>query len=321
MKLIIQIPCYNEEETLEQTLKELPTHIEGIDEIEVLIIDDGSTDRTIEIAKENRIQHIINFKENRGLAAAFSEGIDRSIELGADIIVNTDGDNQYCGADIPKLVRPILNNSADIVIGNRNTNRIKHFSWIKRRLQSIGTKVVNAISGTKVGDSVCGFRAYTREAAMKINIQTEFSYTIETLIQMGHEKLKVVSVPVRTNKTVRKSRLAKNVPSFIMNQLKTMIRAYTTYKALTLFTIIAIIMFIPGFVGLVRFLYFFIIGEGYGHLQSLVVSVMLVIMSVNLFLVGLLADAVSFNRKLLEKILLNFKKFRIESEEEVKKQG
>lgn len=321
MKLIIQIPCYNEEETLEQTLKELPTHIEGIDEIEVLIISDGSTDRTIEIAKENGIYNIINFKKNHGLAAAFSAGIDRSIELGADIIVNTDGDNQYYGADIPKLVRPILDNSADIVIGNRNTNRIKHFSWIKRRLQSIGTKVVNTISGMEVGDSVCGFRAYTREAAMKINIQTEFSYTIETLIQMGHEKLKVVSVPVRTNKTERKSRLAKNVLSFIMNQLKTMIRAYTTYKALTLFSIIAIIMFIPGFLGMIRFLYFFFIGEGYGHLQSLVVSVMLIIMSANLFLVGLLADAVSFNRKLLEKILLNIKKSRTESEEEVKKQG
>lgn len=308
IKLIIQIPCYNEEETLEKTVSDLPKKIDGIDIIETQIIDDGSSDNTIKVAKEIGVDHIIALKKHSGLAEVFSKGIETALDNGADIIVNTDADNQYYGPDIAKLVKPILDGEADIVVGDRCTAKVKQFSFTKKLLQKVGTKVACKLSGLEIKDAVSGFRAYSREAASKIYIQTEFSYTIETLIQAGRDHLKVVSVPIKVNRVDRKSRLVKSIPNFIINQFKTMVRAYTAYYALTVFTIIGMFMIIPGVLGIIRFLYYFLTGNGSGHIQSIIISVMLIITGTNIFLIGLLADSVSFNRKLIKKILYRINK-------------
>ncbi len=303
MKLIIQIPCYNEEKTLPLTYIDLPKKIDGIDEIETLIINDGSTDRTMDIAKELGVTHIINFKRNKGLAAAFEAGIYKCLELGADIIVNTDGDNQYYGGDISKLVKPIIDETADVVVGDRQTGNVKHFSIAKKLLQKVGSRVVRSLSGTNINDAVSGFRAYSRESAMKINILTEFSYTIENLIQLGHLKERIVSVPVRTNKKLRNSRLFKNIPSFIVAQLTTIIRAYSNYKALRFFTFFGILLILPGLVGFARFLYFFFTEGGEGHIQSLVFSTAFLNIGFFIIFIGIVANLIGTNRKLSEKIL------------------
>jgi len=303
MKLIIQIPCYNEEQTLARTYIDLPKKIEGIDTIETLIINDGSSDKTVEIAKSLGINYIVNFKKNRGLARAFEAGINKSIELGADIIVNTDGDNQYCGQDIEKLVLPILNKKADVVVGDRQTHKVKHFSTSKKILQKLGSFVVRKLSNIEINDAVSGFRAFSRETAVQMNILTDFSYTIENLIQLGNLRVKVISVPIRTNEKYRKSRLFKNIPSFISQQITTIIRAYSNYKALKLFTTIGIIIILPGIIGFLRFFYFFLTIGGEGHIQSLIFSTAFINTGFLIFFFGIIADLISTNRKLTEKLI------------------
>ncbi len=312
MKLIIQIPCYNEEKILQTTLEDLPKKIQGIDTIETLIIDDGSTDRTVEIARKNSVNHILSFKHNKGLARAFAAGIEKSLDLGADIIVNTDADNQYRGEDIPKLVKPVLEGKADIVVGDRQTDKVKSFSFTKRLLQKIGSALVRRLSNAQVPDTVSGFRAYSKEAAMRINILTEFSYTVENLIQLGSDKFKIISIPINTNETLRKSRLHKGIAHFITNQLRTIIRSYAMYKALKVFTYIGLIFLLPGLLLGLRFLYFFISepGKATGHIQSLILAAVLIIISFILFMLGIIADLISDNRKLIEKLILYHRKQR-----------
>jgi len=315
MKLIIQIPCYNEENSLPITFADLPKTIDGIDKIETLIINDGSTDNTVAIAKSIGINHIVNFKQNRGLARAFSEGIEECLRQGADIIVNTDADNQYCGDDIKKLVRPIILQSADVVIGDRETKKIKHFSWFKKRLQHSGSSLVRGLSNTQVPDAVSGFRAFSKEAALNINVLTDFSYTIENLIQLGYQKLKIVSVPVNTNEKLRESRLFKSVPSFIRNQLATVLRVFATYKALRVFTAIGFIMILPGLAGFGRFLYYYYNGNGDGHIQSLIFSTTFIIIGFLVFMFGIVSDLISNNRKLIEKTLYKIKQLELKDKE------
>lgn len=312
MKLIIQIPCYNEEKTLAETLAGLPQVIDGIDRVEVLIVDDGSTDGTVAVARQAHIDHVLSFKRNQGLARAFAAGIEKCLELGADIIVNTDADNQYEGKDIEKLVQPILNGKADIVIGDRQTGKMESFSFTKRVFQKVGSALVRRLSNVDVPDTVSGFRAYSREAAMHINVLTDFSYTVENLIQLGTERLRIMSVPVRTHATLRESRLHKGIVHFMISQMQTMIRSYAMYKALKVFTYIGFVFFIPGVVLGLRFLYFFVFvpGAATGHIQSLIFSAILIIIAFILFMLGIVADLVSDNRKLIEK-LIYFQRKRI----------
>lgn len=300
MKLIVQIPCYNEEATLPETVAAIPRHIEGIATVEILVIDDGSTDRTAEIARSLGVDHIIRQTRNRGLANAFRTGLDASLKAGADIIVNTDGDNQYSGADIPRLVRPILEGRADIVVGDRETAQVAHFSPLKKLLQAMGSWVVRRLSGVDVPDAVSGFRAMSREAAMRLNIVSRFSYTIEMLIQAGRKRMAVASVPVAINKVTRKSRLFKSIPDFIQRSVATMLRIYAMYQPLKVFAIVGAVLAIIGVLPVLRFLYFYAIGDGDGHVQSLVLGGVLIIIAVVSFLIGLVADLIGFNRQLLE---------------------
>ena len=316
MKLIIQIPCYNEEKTLPVTYKDLPKQIEGIDEIETLIINDGSTDNTVEVARKIGVNHIVNFNRNKGLARAFSAGIEKCLELGADIIVNTDADNQYCGQDIPKLVKPVVDGKADVVVGDRQTDKISHFSWTKKKLQKTGSSLIRKLSNTKVADTVSGFRAFSRDAAMRINTLTEFSYTIESLIQLGNQKLKIISVPIRTNDELRKSRLFKSIPGFLSLQLSTILRVYATYKALRVFTVIGLIVILPGLLGFGRFLYYYFTVGGEGHIQSLIFSTVLINVGFIVFMFGIIADLISSNRKLIEKALYKIKKIELDKNHE-----
>ena len=308
MKLIIQIPCYNEEKTLQVTYKDLPRLIAGIDEIETLIINDGSTDNTVEVARKIGVNHIVSFNRNKGLARAFSAGIEKCLELGADIIVNTDADNQYCGQDIPKIVKPVVEGKADVVVGDRQTNKISHFSWTKKKLQKTGSALIRKLSNTKVADTVSGFRAFSRDAAMRINTLTEFSYTIESLIQLGNQKQKIISVPIRTNEELRESRLFKSIPGFLSMQLSTILRVYATYKALRVFTVIGLIIILPGLLGFCRFLYYYFTVGGEGHIQSLIFSTVLINIGFIVFMFGIIADLISSNRKLIEKALYKIKK-------------
>jgi len=306
-RLIIQIPCYNEEATLPKTIAGLPKQIEGIDIIETLVINDGSTDRTLDVARQSGVDHIVNNSKNSGLAVSFEAGIKKSLELGADIIVNTDGDNQYCGLDIIKLVHPIIKGKADAVIGDRQISRINHFSPVKKALQRSGSAFVRILSGTEVKDTVSGFRAYSRKTAIKMNIVTDYSYTIENIIQLGNSNLRIVSVPIRTNRKERKSRLCNNLLHFVSNQVITIVRAYSTYKALKLFSLIGFLLMLPGFIGFVRFLFFYFSGEGEGHIQSLIFSTSFLIIGFLMLVLGIIADMISNNRKLLEKFMELYK--------------
>lgn len=316
MKLIIQIPCYNEEKTLPITYKDLPKQIEGIDKIETLIINDGSTDNTVKIAREIGVNHIVNFNRNKGLARAFSAGIEKCLELSADIIVNTDADNQYCGQDIPKVVKPVVEGKADVVVGDRQTDKIAHFSWTKKKLQKAGSALVRKLSNTKVVDTVSGFRAFSRDAAMRLNTLTEFSYTVENLIQMGNNKLKIISIPIRTNEELRKSRLFTSIPSFLALQLSTILRVYATYKALKIFTVIGLIIILPGLLGFGRFLYYYFTIGGEGHIQSLIFSTVLINIGFLVFMFGIIADLISSNRKLIENALYKIKKIELDKNHE-----
>lgn len=309
MKLVIQIPCYNEEKTLPITAADLPKAIEGIDCIETVVVDDGSCDKTVAVAKALKIDHIVEFKHHKGLSRAYAAGIEKSLEVGADIIVNTDADNQYCGNDIARLVKPILSGQADVVIGDRRPEKVPHFSWFKRLLQKFGNRIIKKLSDLDINDAVSGFRAYSRDAAIRINILTEFSYTIENIFQLTNQKLKIISVPVKTNGVLRRSRLFKSIPYFLAQQVATILRVMATYKALKVFTMIGVMLIIPGLLGFIRFLYFyFVAGSGGGHIQSLIFSMLLMNVGFIVFVVGIVADLISTNRKLLEKILYRLKK-------------
>ena len=315
MKLIVQIPCYNEEDTLTLTFNDIPKKISGIDEIEVLIIDDGSSDKTIEVAKQLGVDHIVINKQNMGLARSFRRGIDECLKQGADIIVNTDGDNQYAGWDIPKLVNPVLEGKADIVIGDRQTHLIPHFSKGKKFMQWFGSGVVRKLAGIWVPDTVSGFRAISRESAIKLNVLSSFSYTIEMVIQAGKRDMKIISVPVETNTKTRESRLFKSIPSFISRQLTTIVRMYTMYQPLKVFFYLGSILALIGAIPILRFLYFYVTEGGTGHLQSLVLGGVLELMGFIAYLAGLLADLISFNRQIQEMTLEKVKRLELDKKE------
>lgn len=300
MKLIIQIPCYNEAETLEIALNDLPREIDGIDEIEYLIIDDGCKDNTVEVAKQWGVHHVVSFTRNKGLAKGFMAGLDACLRNGADIIVNTDADNQYCAADIPKLIQPILEKQADIVIGERPIDDTEHFSWLKKRLQHFGSWVVRKASHTDIPDAPSGFRAFSREAAMRINVINDYTYTLETIVQAGRNKMAITSVPVRTNPELRKSRLFHSMFGYIKKSILTIIRALMMYKPLYCFTMVAIVPSLIGFIIGVRFLVFYFMGKGSGHTQSLMLACTLLIIGFITFVIGMLADVIAANRKILE---------------------
>jgi len=312
MKLIIQIPCYNEETTLPAAIADLPRSIDGIDIIEYLIINDGSSDDTARIAKENGVHHIVNFKCNKGLAYGFMAGIDACLRLGADIIVNTDADNQYNGSDIEKLITPILSGEQDIVIGARPIDETEHFSARKKRLQHIGSWVVRVASGTSVPDAPSGFRAYTRDAAMRLNVINEYTYTLETIIQAGVNRMAVASVPIRTNPETRKSRLFKSMWAYVKRSATVIIRSFMMYRPLKFFTILGILTASVGGVFVLRFVIREIIGPGGGLIQSLVLAAMLIIIGAQAIIAGLQADLTAANRKILEDIQYRVKKLEMD---------
>jgi len=319
MKLIVQIPCLNEEHSLPQTVRDIPRRIDGIDEVEILIIDDGSTDRTVEVAREIGVDHIIVHINNKGLAAAFRTGLDACLRLGADIIVNTDGDNQYKGQDIPRLVAPILAGRAEIVVGDRQTAKIPHFEFHKKILQKFGSTIVRVLSGVDLPDAVSGFRAFNRDAAMQLNILTHYSYTVETVLQAGKRKIAVSSVHVGTNPQTRESRLAKSIPSFVINQLNTMTRMYAMHQPLRYFFVISVIIMLTGAVPMVRFFSFYFRGLGDGHIQSLILGSSLLVIGFQVLVLGFLGDVISFNRRLIEDTLNRVKKIEIDYLEKLKK--
>jgi glycosyltransferase involved in cell wall biosynthesis len=298
MKLIIQIPCLNEEDQLPTTLGDLPRQMEGFDEVEWLIIDDGSTDRTIEAAWEHGVDHVVKLTNNKGLAAAFQAGLDACLKLGADIIVNTDADNQYVGADIPKLLKRILAGEADMVVGDRETDTIEHFSPLKKRLQRLGSAVVRRASETDVPDTTSGFRAYNREAALQMQVVSRFTYTLETIIQAGKNLVAVDHVPIRTNENTRESRLFPSMWAYVRRNTVSIFRIYALYEPLRVFMIAAAVVAIPAAVIWTRFLYFFFEGKGEGHVQSLILGSTLVVIAVQLVALGVVADILAASRTL-----------------------
>lgn len=308
MKLIIQIPCYNEAETLTIALDALPKHIDGIDEIEYLVINDGSSDNTEQIARDWGVHYIVHFKRNLGLARGFMAGLDLALRQGADVIVNTDADNQYNADDIEKIVRPIIEKKADIVIGERPIDETEEFSPLKKKLQHLGSWFVRLASHTDIPDAPSGFRAYSRHAAMRMNVNNEYTYTLETIVQAGRNKMAIMSVPIRTNPELRKSRLMKSMYGYIKKSVLTVFRAFLMYRPLQVFTVIAMFFLIAGIAIGIRFLVFFFTGDGNGHVQSLILAVMLIIIGVQTGLLGMQADVISANRKLLEDIQFRIKK-------------
>ncbi len=308
MKLIIQIPCYNEAETLEIALNDLPKKIDGIDQIEYLIINDGSKDATVEVAKKWGVNYIVNFRRNKGLAHGFMAGIDACLRNGADIIVNTDADNQYCGEDIEKLVKLILEGKTDIVIGERPIDQTEHFSPLKKKLQHLGSWVVRKASHSDIPDAPSGFRAYSRDAAMRLNVTNEYTYTLETIVQAGRNKIAQTSVPIRTNGELRPSRLFNSMMGYVKKSMVTILRAQLMYDPLKTFTVISLIPFLIG-VGIdIRYLVFVIMGQGGGHVQSLILGSTLIMVGVLIFVIGLQADLIAKNRKILEDIQYHVRK-------------
>ena len=315
MKLIIQIPCYNEAETLEIALNDLPKHIDGVDEIEYLIINDGSKDDTVQVARNWGVHHIVNFRRNKGLAKGFMAGLDACLEAGADIIVNTDADNQYCGEDIAKLIEPILKEEADIVVGERPIDSIEHFSPIKKKLQHLGSWVVRKASKTDIPDAPSGFRAYSRDAAMRINVVNDYTYTLETIVQAGRNKMAITSVPIRTNPELRKSRLFHSMWGYVKKSVLTILRALMWYKPLYCFSIVAAVPTVIGLGVTIRFLIYYFTGRGGGHVQSLILACTLLIIGFITFVIGLLADVIAANRKILEDTQYQIRKLRYDKDE------
>jgi glycosyltransferase involved in cell wall biosynthesis len=308
LKLIIQIPCLNEAQNIAQTVQVLPREIPGINELEYLVIDDGSTDDTSQVALQSGVHHVITLPHHVGLATAFTIGLETSLGLGADIIVNTDADNQYNAEDIPQLVEPILSGRADIVVGDRGVGSLESFSPAKRILQRFGSWIIGQASSLDTPDATSGFRAFTRTAALRTLVMNDYSYTLETLIQAGARNMAVEYVPVRTNEQVRPSRLMRGIPDYLANSSTIILRAYTMYRPLRVFTIISLIFLLAGLIGSGRFLYFFAIGQGAGHVQSLILSAVMLIVGLQIFLVGLVADLIGFNRKVLEEVLYRLRR-------------
>lgn len=315
MKLIIQIPCYNEAETLEIALNDLPKHIDGIDQIEYLIINDGSKDNTVEVAKKWGVHYIVNFKQNKGLAKGFMAGVGECLRQGADIIVNTDADDQYCGADIEKIVRPILDGKADIVIGARPIDQTEHFSPLKKKLQHFGSWVVRKASNTDIPDAPSGFRAYSREAALQLNVVNEYTYTLEQIVQAGRNKIAIMSVPIRTNDELRPSRLFSSMFGYIKKSMLTIIRAYVMYKPFRFFTGLGAIPLILGILLGIRYLILLAMGAGQGNIQSLILCSLLIMIGVLVIVLGVLADTIAANRKILQEIQYHVRKLDFEREE------
>ena len=302
MKLIIQIPCYNEAETLPRALAELPRRVEGFREVEWMVVDDGSTDATADVARRCGVNHVVRFKRNQGLARAFIAGLRACLELGADVIVNTDADNQYQARDIPALVAPIVAGRADIAVGARPIASIRHFSLLKKALQGLGSAVVRAVSGTSVEDAPSGFRAMSREAAMKLHVFNDYTYTLETIIQAGRKNMVVESVPVRVNEELRPSRLVKSIPAYIRKSLLTILRIFVIYRPFRFFMTIGAVVFVVGVLIGLRFLWYLAVGSGEGHVQSLILMSILLGIGFQTMLTAFLADLLAANRTLLEDI-------------------
>jgi glycosyltransferase involved in cell wall biosynthesis len=308
MKLVVQIPCLNEALALPEVLGDVPRRIPGVSEVEILVIDDGSTDGTADVARAHGADHVLRHPQNRGLAAAFAHGLERALELGADIIVNTDGDHQYRGDDIPRLIAPILAKSADMVIGDRQINTLRHFSRVKKWLQRTGSLVVRWASRTSVPDATSGFRALSREAALRLEVFSSYTYTLETVIQAGRNGLTVVSVPIQAKEVRRKSRLIQTTPNYVARSAVTILRVFLMYEALRVFLVLGSFPFFAGLILLGRFLYFYAIGDGTGHIQSLIMAAILVVLGFLTFLLGLLGDLIAKNRHLSEEANYRLKK-------------
>ena len=314
MKLIIQIPCLNEAQTLHIALADLPKQIPGIDTIEVLVIDDGSRDDTVAVAKANGVHHVVGFRQNQGLARAFMLGLESCLARGADIIVNTDADNQYNGADIEKLVRPILDGEADFVIGARPIASIEHFSPIKKLLQHLGSGIVRRVSGTDVADAPSGFRAISRDVALMLNVFNGYTYTLETIIQAGQHNMHVVSVPIRVNGDLRPSRLVRSIPNYIKRSMVTMFRIFIVYQPLRFFLTVSVFPLLAGLVIGGRFLWYALVhGNGSGHVQSLILAAVLLIVGFLTFLLAILGDLLSVNRRLLEELQQRERRRRLDT--------
>ena len=302
MKLIIQMPCLNEAETLAIAIADLPRAVPGFDRVEWLVIDDGSSDGTAAIASSLGVDHVVRHPANRGLAAAFMTGMDACLRLGADVIVNTDADNQYCAQDIPKLTGPILAGEADMVIGSRPIDETEHFSWVKKRLQRLGSWAVRMASKTDVADAPSGFRALSRETAMRLNVYNAYTYTLETIIQAGLSNMRVVSVPIRTNADLRPSRLVKSITSYVRRSLVTIFRVFVIYRPLSVFFWSGLVLWLAGLVGGLRFTWLYLHGEGEGHVQSVVLTALCLTIGTLLWMMAIVADLISTNRKLLERV-------------------
>ncbi len=321
MKLIIQIPCLNEAETLAVALAELPRSVSGFDRVEWLVVDDGSTDATAEVAHTHGVDHVIRHPVNRGLAAAFMTGLEACLRLGADVIVNTDADNQYCSADIPKLTQPLLDHAADIVIGARPIDGTAHFPWVKKKLQKLGSWAVRMASKTDIADAPSGFRAMSREAAMRLNVFNQYTYTLETIIQAGQSNLRVISVPIRTNPDLRPSRLVRSISSYVRRSLMTILRVFVIYRPLALFVIIGSLFLLVGFAISIRFLVAYASGHGGGHVQSLILSSLCVTVGTLLYMMGLIGDLVATNRKLLERVDVRLQTIAFDSSNKGERDG
>lgn len=308
MKLIIQIPCFNEEDTLTSTINALPKHIDGIDVIETMVIDDGSFDKTSDVAGWNGINHIIKLPRHTGLACAFKTGLNECLRLGADIIVNTDADNQYNADDIEKIVRPILENKADMVVGARPIDNIKGFTLLKKIMQKFGSLIMRLVSSTDIADAPSGFRAFSSECASMLNVFDNYTYTMETIIQAKAKDFRVISVPVRVNPQTRKSRLVKNIFYYIRRSSFTILRMFIVYRPFRFFAFLSGIFLVIGFILTLRFLYYFFTVGGTGHIQSLILASILILTGVHTGLIGVLADLCAINRKLSEDIQLRIKK-------------
>lgn len=308
VKLLIQIPCYNEAGTLPATVADLPRRIPGVDCIEYLVIDDGSTDGTADVARAAGVHHVVRFPANRGLAYAFAAGLEACLLNQADIIVNTDADNQYVGEEIERLVAPILAGRADIVVGDRQVASVPSFSPLKRSLQRVGSWVISRAAGAEIPDAASGFRALTREAALRTLVLSRYSYTLETLIQAGAQNMKVEYVPVRTNAPTRPSRLMHHLPDYLSNSAVTIVRAYALYRPLRVFVMAGALAILAGLLLGMRFLYFYAIGQGNGHIQSLILTAVLLIIGFQTLLIGLVADLVGANRKIVEELLFRVRR-------------